>query len=173
MRKLMISLAAAGTALAFATPAAAQYYPQQSYGYGQQYGGYGSNGYGYNNYGQVRELQYRIDNVERQINQLDRRNMIRDRSADWLRGEANNLERRLQYHARNGLNAYEANDIRTGISRLEQHVRYAMANSYGRYGNYGYGHEGYGYNGYNGDYQSEHQRWHEQHDGDGDGDHDD
>ena len=27
MRKLMISLAAAGTALAFATPAAAQYYP--------------------------------------------------------------------------------------------------------------------------------------------------
>src|SRR5438874_1758101 len=109
MRKLMISLAAAGTALAFATPAAAQYYPQQSYGYGQQYGGYGQQygGYGYNNYGQARELQYRIDNVERQINQLDRRNMIRDRSADWLRGEANNLERWLQYHARNGLNAYE------------------------------------------------------------------
>ena len=37
MRKLILPLAAAGTALAVATPAAAQYYPQpqpQPYGYG-------------------------------------------------------------------------------------------------------------------------------------------
>ena len=71
MRKLIISLAAAGAALAFASPAAAQYYPQQNYGYGgQNYGygqqyGYGYNGYGQNNYGQVRALQVRIDNGSR------------------------------------------------------------------------------------------------------------
>src|SRR3954452_1085309 len=80
MRKVLISLAAAGTALAFATPAAAQYYPQpqpQPYGYGAPQYGYGYN----NNYGQVRALQYRIDAVQRQINRLDRRDRIRDRSA--------------------------------------------------------------------------------------------
>ena len=38
MRKLMISLAAAGAAIAVATPAAAQYYPGQPYGYGAPYG---------------------------------------------------------------------------------------------------------------------------------------
>lgn len=44
MRKLLICIAAAGTALAAATPAAAQYY-QQSYGYnGYGYGGYGMDG---------------------------------------------------------------------------------------------------------------------------------
>ena len=71
MRKVLISLAAAGSALAFATPAAAQYYPQAQ-PYGQPYG------YGYNNnYGQVRALQARINQVQRQIERLDRR----DRSA--------------------------------------------------------------------------------------------
>lgn len=41
MRKLLICIAAAGTALATAAPAAAQYYPQP----------YGYNGYGYRGYG--------------------------------------------------------------------------------------------------------------------------
>lgn len=41
MRKLLISIAAAGAAVAIATPATAQYYPQQ----------YGYNGYGYGRYG--------------------------------------------------------------------------------------------------------------------------
>src|SRR5256885_690893 len=82
---------------AIAPPAAAQYYPQQPYaqpyGYGQGYGqpGYG-NGYGYNNYGQIRALQARVDMIERQINILDRRDRIRDRSADRLRDEANRIE---------------------------------------------------------------------------------
>ena len=53
MRKLIISLAAAGAALAVASPAAAQYYPQQyAYGQGYAYNGYsqGYNGHGYNAY---------------------------------------------------------------------------------------------------------------------------
>ncbi|MEP7130339.1 MAG: hypothetical protein ABI770_04345 [Sphingomicrobium sp.] len=173
MRKLMISLAAAGTALAFATPAAAQYYPQQSYGYGQQHIGY--NGYGQNNWGQVRQLQARLNNVERQINWLDRRNVVRDDRADRLRYEANNLEHQLRFAARNGLNAYEANSINGRIGWLERQVQYSVANSYGRYGN-----NGYGYNGHfvdrDGDGRNddaEHQRWHEQHDGDRDDDNDD
>jgi hypothetical protein len=143
MRKVLLSLAAAGAALAAASPAAAQYYPQQ-YGYGN---GYGYNGYGYNNYGfgQVRALQARIDGIERQIRMLDRRDVIRDGSADRLRDEAERLEDRLHRAARYGLNPYEANDIQVRIARLEQRVQYATAYRYGRYDrgyNGGYGHYG-------------------------------
>jgi hypothetical protein len=133
MRKLMISLAAAGAALVAASPAAAQYYPQPQpapYGYNN---GYGYNGYG-NNWGQVRALQARIDGVERQINRLDRRDRIGDRSADRLRNEADRIEDRLHRAARGGLNPYEMRDIEVRIARLEQRVQYSVANAYGRYG---------------------------------------
>ena len=131
MRKFLISLAATGAALAAASPAAAQYYPQpQPYGYGQQ--GYGYNGY--NNYGQVRSLQARIDAVQYQIKRLDRRNAIRDDSADRLKSDARNIENRLHRAARYGLNPYEMNDISNRISRLEQRIQYATNARYGRYG---------------------------------------
>ena len=143
MRKVLVILAA-GTALAAAAPAAAQYYPQPQYG--APYG----NAYGYNNYGQVRQLQARIDNVERQIRYLDRRNVMRDDRADRLRMEANGIERRLHMAMRNGLNPYEANELNMRIARLEQRVQYSVRNrgyGYG-YNNRGYN-NGYGYNGYN------------------------
>jgi len=148
MRKVLISVAAAATALALASPASAQYYPQQTqpYGYGAQpYG----NAYGYNNnYGQVRALKARIDAIQQQIRQLDRRNAIRDGSADRLRDESRNVERRLRSVGRNGLNGYEMNDIQRRIVRLEQRVQFAMANRYGRYAKR---HGGQGdRNGYNG-----------------------
>lgn len=145
MRKVMISLAAAATALAFATPAAAQYYPAPP-----PYG----NAYGYNgNFGQVRALQVRIDNVERQIRHLDRRDVIRDRTADRLGKEADRIEKRLHRAARYGLNPYEANDINVRIARLEQQVRYAV-------GSRGWN-NGYGYNGYyrDRDHDGRNDRW--------------
>ena len=138
MRKIVLSLAAVGTALAFATPASAQYYPQpqpQPYAYN----GYGQNGYnngynGYNNgFGQMRALQARINAVEYQIKRLDRRDRIRDRSADRLRQEAANLHRRLYDRGRNGLDRREAGDIIYRLQRLEQRVQIAM-NQNGRYG---------------------------------------
>jgi len=129
MRKMVLSLAAAGAAFVAASPAAAQYYPAP------QPAPYGYNGYGYNaGWGQVRNLRVRIDNVERQINRLDRRDRIGDRSADRLRDEANQIEQRLRYSARGGLNPYEARDIEFRIQRLEQRVQYSMANGLGRYG---------------------------------------
>jgi len=146
MRKLVLSLAAAGAALVVASPAAAQYYPAP------QYNGYnGYNGYAHNNYGEVRALQARIDSVEYQIRSLDRRDVIRDHSADRLREEADGIEHRLHRAARYGLNGYEARDIEVRIARLEQRVNYAVANRYGRYG--------YGYNGRYGD--GDHDRDHD------------
>src|SRR5690349_5552919 len=121
MRKLILSLVAAGTVVAAATPAAAQYYGGPGYGAPA----YGAPAYGnrYGNYGQVRALQVRIDAVERQIRMLDRRDMVRDDRADRLRGEANEIERRLHRVGRNGLNQREANEINVRIARLEQRVQ--------------------------------------------------
>jgi opacity protein-like surface antigen len=139
MRKVLISLAAAGAALVVASPAAAQDYPQpQPYAYGNGYNGYGHNNYAYNNYGGVRALQARVDALQWQIKSLDRRDRIRDRSADRLRDEAKSIEHRLHRAERYGLNPYEANDIQARLARLEQRVQYA-ASRYGRYGNGHYG----------------------------------
>lgn len=125
MRKVLISIAAIGTALAFATPAAAQYHPQDR------------PGYGYNNgWGQTRELQARIDRIQDQIRRLDRRDAIGNRSADRLQYEARRIEDRLHRIARNGLNPNEANEIQARIANLEQRVHYAVGN--------GNGHHGYG-----------------------------
>lgn len=110
MRKFLISAALAASTLVAAAPAAAQYYPPQPHG----------NAYGYNgNYGQVRRLDARIDALQRQIRNLDRRNILSNREADRLRRESNNLERQLRYAARNGLNGWEANDLERRIYRLE------------------------------------------------------
>ena len=133
MRKFLITLAVAASAVAVATPALAQYAPQ----YGQQPQGYG---YGYhNNYGQVRRLQERIDHIQRQIQRLDRRGAIRNRQTDGLRAEARNIERRLRDVSRYGLNPRESRDIEIRIGRLEQRVRYAASNGRNGYGNNGYG----------------------------------
>jgi TolA-binding protein len=150
MRKLILSLAAAGTALAFASPASAQYYPQpqpQPYGYGAQPYGYG---YGQNNWGQVRALQVRIDGIQRQIESLSARRILRRSEAKDLRKESRSLERRLHEAGRNGLNYREMQTIQYRIARLEQHVHHEATdgNRWGRGNAYN---GSYGYNAYDRD----------------------
>jgi TolA-binding protein len=134
MRKVLISLAVAASALAVVAPASAQYYPQQQPGYG----------YGNNNYGQVRRLQVRIDQIQRQIERLDQRRILSNREARDLRDESRSVERRLRDASRRGLNPREGYDIERRIARLEQHVRYE-ANDRNRSARNGY-------NGYDGQY---------------------
>lgn len=110
MRKFIISAALAASALTAAAPAAAQWYPQ-------------GNAYGYNNYGQVRRLDARIDQLQRQINQLDRRDILSEREASRLRGESRNLEQRLRYASRNGLNSREIYSVERGIRNLEFRIQ--------------------------------------------------
>ena len=114
MRKFIISAAIAASTLVAAAPAAAQWYPPQPQG----------NAYGYNyNYGQVRRLDARIDALQRQISHLDRRNILSNREARELRGQSNDVERRLRSAARNGLNGWEANDIERRVQRLEVRIQ--------------------------------------------------
>ena len=134
MRKILIPLAAAASAIAVATPASAQWgAPPPPPPYGNAYG-YGSaapygNAYGYQNhygyqnpYGQVRALQARIDQLQRTINRLDRRDVIREREANRLRETSRNIERRLHRSARYGLNPREAYDMQRRIANLEQRI---------------------------------------------------
>ncbi|HEY7005520.1 MAG TPA: hypothetical protein VH392_03475 [Sphingomicrobium sp.] len=132
MRKLVLSVVAAGAALAAATPAAAQYYPQGS-GYGSGYNGYGSgyNGYGQNNYRGGGSLQARINGVQRQIENLRARRMISRDEAEGLRHESRELERRLYRLGNYGLNGREAQDIQYRIARLEQHVQHEVRDGRG------------------------------------------
>jgi hypothetical protein len=114
MRKLMITLATAASALAVATPASAQYFPVPqgpAYGY-------------HDNYGQVRRLQARIDRIQHRIERLDRRNILSNREARRLRDESRQIERRLRAVARYGLHPRERHDIEIRIARLEYRVRH-------------------------------------------------
>lgn len=148
MRKVLISTILAASTLAIAAPAAAQWtlsYGNQygsQYGnqYGNQYGGqYGNQyGYGYNNNGSVRVLQVRLNRLERQIVQLDRRNILSNREAARLRYQANMIERQLRAASYNGLNRYEHQSIQVRIARLEQNIRH-QANDGNRYSSRSYG----------------------------------
>ena len=138
MRRFLISLAVATSALAVAAPASAQYFPQPQ-----------GNAYGYNNnYGQVRRLQVRINQIQRQIERLDRRNILSNREARRLRDESRDLERRVARSGRNGLNYRERQTIEFRIARLEQRVRLEANDGNNRRGGYN---NGYGQNGYDRD----------------------
>lgn len=128
MRKFVIAAAIAASALTAAAPAAAQYYPPQPYGYGYGYHG---------NWGQVRRLQVRVDQVQRQISVLDRRNILSNREASRLRAESRDIERRLHRAARNGLSGNEAYSVDRRIQRLEYRIQ-RDARDGNRYGRYGY-----------------------------------
>ena len=125
MRNVLISVAVAASALAFAAPASAQYYPAPQ---GPAYG------YGYNNHhSHFRNLQVRIDRLQNQIVQLDRRNIISNREAGRLREQSREIERQLRYSARNGLNPHEANAFERRIANLEHRI-YRDANDRNRWG---------------------------------------
>jgi len=127
MRKFLISAAIAASAVAVASPAAAQYYPQQQ-GYGQ------GNGYGQNaNYGQARSLIARVDQIQRQIDRLDRRDRLSNREANRLRYEAQIVRNQVRRASFNGLGFRERQALEYRVARLEQRVR-QEANDGNRWG---------------------------------------
>lgn len=146
MRKVLISLAAAGTALAFATPASAQYFPQP---YGQPVG-YGS-GYGYNGYGQTRALQARVDRLQGDLDRLAQRRVITRNEYNALRRDSHRIEMRLRQVARYGIAPRERYDIERRIVRLEQRIAYEARDGrrWNRQADY-HGYNGYGESAYYG-----------------------
>lgn len=120
MRKVLISAAAAVSALAFAAPAAAQYYPAPPPGYGN----YGYNRYNNYGYGEVRALQSRLDHMQREISRLARNRMISHNEYRNLMSDSRDLERKLRHDARDGrgLSRNEIYNVQRKMARLEQKV---------------------------------------------------
>ncbi len=102
MRTITIALLALGSALAAATPAAAQYY---------------SNPYGYS--ADTSSLHRRIYNVLRSLDG------VRPDQRYQLRAEAIGLDRQLRFSERNGLDPYRAHEFDVRIGQLEQRMQWA------------------------------------------------
>lgn len=138
MRNLFIPLAAAASALAVASPAAAQWGAPQGHAYG----------YGQNNHGQVRALQVQVLQLRQTIHQLDRRNRLSNSEARRLDRHAITLLQRIQGAGYRGLNRREFADIQRRIQGLRQAIRY-QARDGGRWGWNGHDsyNNGYGYYG--------------------------
>jgi hypothetical protein len=132
MRKALMSLIAAGTALGLATPAAAQYYQQPYYGAQP----YDYNGYGYNKRAQMRE---ELRQIRFQADNLARQGRLTHSEARDLYGDIGSAERAL-YRSNN---PWEARELNQRIVR----IRYELH----RYADYD-GRRGYGWNGNNGYY---------------------
>lgn len=127
MRKFLIAAAVSVSALAAASPAAAQYYPAPQPPYGNAYGYYG-------NQQGVRNFVSRVDQVRYQIDRLDNRDRISEREARSLRNEAYYLRNRVIRSGYNGLSWRERQDLNVRLARLEQRVRYEVRDDNGRPG---------------------------------------
>jgi hypothetical protein len=119
MRKIIISIAAAASALVVASPAAAQYYGRPAYGapaYSAPYG----NAYGYRNGGnqwaqQIQQLRYQANNLARsgRLTRAEGRDLFRD---------LDSAERAIYRSGRNGLSRNEARDLNQRIYRIQREL---------------------------------------------------
>ena len=137
MRKVTLTLAAAGAAIAFAAPASAQYYPAPTYGYGQAGYGYQQPGYGYQQpgYGNqgnwlfnfrdqryVRMMQDRVQRIRHDIRQMGAMRILSYSEVRELDREARQVQDRIYRYARFGIGHSEARKIDRRVRRLEMRV---------------------------------------------------
>jgi hypothetical protein len=163
MRKVLISLAAAGTAVALASPASAQAWGNMG-PYGAPYGYNSGYGYGYGNAGrwqqQLQQIRYEMRNlaVQGRLTRSEGRDLNRDiRSA----------ERSLRNASYRGISPWEARSMDQRIANLRYELR-RYADYDGRRG----WNRGYGYNGDNGYYRDRNRDRDRDWDGDRDRDRD-
>lgn len=130
MRMFLISLAAAASAVAMASPAAAQWGQPQGYAYGY------NNPY---NYGQVRRFEVRIQQLRNDIRRFDAQGRLSRGDAARLDNAAAQLQGQLMYSARNGMTSRERRVLDYRIDRLRATMRNEMRQLRGsryRYGSY-------------------------------------
>jgi hypothetical protein len=122
MRKLTISLIAAGMAVGAAAPAAAQFYPQPAYG--QTYHQARLPGWLYNfrdnRYASM--MQDRVQRLRHDIRQMAAMRVLSRGEARSLDSQARNLQNRIWRYSRNGVGPGEARAIDRQVRRLEERV---------------------------------------------------
>jgi hypothetical protein len=116
MRKLVLSLVAAASALAVAAPASAQWAPPvyryTPYNYGPGYSGIRF----------AEAMQVRVQRIRRDIRDLEVRHILSWREARELDNEARSIERKVYRSTGNGVQPGEARNIERRIQRLEYRI---------------------------------------------------
>jgi predicted RNase H-like nuclease (RuvC/YqgF family) len=116
MRKFLVPIIAAGTALAVAAPAAAQWAPPvynyQPYDYGR----------GYNYHRFAGEMNHRVERIRADIRQLQARRIVSWQEARSLEYQAAQIQRRIYNRSRNGLQPMEARGLENQIRNLELRI---------------------------------------------------
>jgi hypothetical protein len=128
MRKFLIPIVAAASALAVAAPASAQWAPPV-----YRYAPYNF-GYGYNGFNFARSMANRVQRIRNDIRALEVRRIVSFREARSLDGEARSIQRRIFTASRNGIQPGEARNVENRIRRLEYHIQREASDWNGRPG---------------------------------------
>ena len=117
MRKFLIPIVAAGSALTVAAPASAQWAPPvyhyQPYSYDRAFS--------YHTFAQ--SMQVRVQRIRTDIRAMQARRMLSWREAQSLERQAANLQARIYRASRNGIQIGEARRLENQIRNLEWRVR--------------------------------------------------
>jgi hypothetical protein len=117
MRKYLISIVAAASAVAVAAPASAQWAPPvyhyQPYVYGQ----------GFNHHAFARSMETRVQRIRNDIRAMQARRMLSWREARSLERQAAKLQVRIFRASRNGIQPGEARRLENQIRNLEFRVQ--------------------------------------------------
>jgi hypothetical protein len=121
MRKFLIPIAAAASALAIAAPASAQYarhwvppvYNYQPYVYG--------NGWNYHAF--ANSMQQRVERVRRDIRAMQAQRILSWGEARSLEQQAANIQRHIYNRSRNGIQPNDARVLERQIRNLEMRVQ--------------------------------------------------
>ena len=117
MRKLLIPVVAAASALAVAAPASAQWAPPvyhyQPYNYGS----------GFRYHAFARSMEVRVQRIRNDIRAMQVRRILSPREARSLERQAANLQNRIYFASRNGIQPGEARRLENQIRNLEFRVQ--------------------------------------------------
>jgi len=116
MRKFLIPIAAAASALTMAAPAAAQWAPPV-YRYAPYNYGHGFTGVSF-----ARSMQVRVQRIRADIRTMEARRILSFSEARSLDAQARNVERQIFRASRYGITAREARNVEYRIRQLEIRV---------------------------------------------------
>lgn len=134
MRKLLIPIVAAGSALLVAVPASAQWAPPvyryQPYNYNR--------GFSYHAF--ARSMEQRVQRVRYDIRAMQARRILSWREARSLENQGAELQRRIWRASRNGIQPGEARRLENQIRNLEWRVQREATDWNNRPNRHGYRH---------------------------------
>jgi len=116
MRKIFLSIAMAASALAVAAPASAQWTPPV-----YNYAPYNYSG-AFSGHRFAASMETRVQRLRADIRALQVRGILSRSEGRSLQSQAQNLQRRIYFASRNGIQPREARNLEFGIRNLENRI---------------------------------------------------